>query len=410
MKRFALYFLLVCLGRYTFAQTNNESLLYSFAPGEGAEPVGGLAFDGAGNLYGTTLAGGQFNCGTVFKLTTDGTQTVLYNFDCGDNGKFPMTGVTLDAAGNLYGTTSAGGTMLVGLVYKIDTQGNYTVLHQFGGDCFQISGCTGLDGQIPLTPLLLDGQGNIYGATSQGGRQTNPCLIGGVLSGCGNLFKITSAGTYSVLFEFYGLAGGGTTPSWNIMRDGQGNTFGTAFSGVGGTLFELTAARKYTPLALTPIDKGTFAGESYFTRSTSGDFFGGLTGFRQIGVGIWRVSPGRRVFRNTWFCTDCQSDSAQGWNPQGPLMFSSGILYGTMREGGAFIDPICNCGGGGVVFGYNPGTEKETLLYSFPNEGTTSDGWHPTGGVIRDAQGNFYGTLSEGGTFGQGAVFKLTPQ
>jgi uncharacterized repeat protein (TIGR03803 family) len=148
----------------------------------GAQPDGGLVMDAAGNFYGTTYLGGNFacpdGCGVVFKFDPTGGETVLHWFSGLGGGAHPMGGVVLDSVGNLYGTTAFGGKTTVagegyGVVFKIDTAGNYTVLHTFQGT----------DGAQPQANLLLDSAGNLYGTTAFGG--STACK-----GGCGVVFKI----------------------------------------------------------------------------------------------------------------------------------------------------------------------------------------------------------------------------
>lgn len=206
--------------------------LYSFAGGEdGVAPYGSLIFD-AGNLYGTTSEGGAHNQGTVFKLALGGngvwTESVLYSFDIdsGDGG-FPYSGVTMDAAGNLYGTTSAGGTQDNGTVYELtpnaDGSWSETVLYRFLG------GFT--DGAGPHAGVTFDSAGNLYGVTVGGGRTHN-----------GTVFELspTSSGwTEKVLFSFLGkdLA----NPEAPVWFDEAGNLYGTTCGEYAseGTFFEL---------------------------------------------------------------------------------------------------------------------------------------------------------------------------
>ena len=148
-----------------------ETVLHAFdnngkdgvTPGNGA-----LIMDASGNLYGTTEVGGMFHYGTVFRLTPDSNgswkETILHNFKPNANGSFPIAGVVMDKAGNLYGTTTNGGTSCdCGVVYKLTPDGNgkwsYTVLHAFSGG----------DGAIPAGNLILDDKGNLYGGTVLGG-------------------------------------------------------------------------------------------------------------------------------------------------------------------------------------------------------------------------------------------------
>jgi uncharacterized repeat protein (TIGR03803 family) len=141
--------------------TGKETVLYSFAYGaDGGNPMGGLVRDAAGNLYGTTqIGGGPANAGTIFKVDPTGKETVLHSFSQPGDGGYPQSGMVRDGAGNLYGSTTLGGTIGDGTVFKYDTAGNETVLHSFGG---------ANDGQYP-GDLTLDAAGHIYGTTQQGG-------------------------------------------------------------------------------------------------------------------------------------------------------------------------------------------------------------------------------------------------
>src|SRR5580700_10980163 len=104
-------------------------VVHNFNGTHGANPYAGIVSDSAGNLYGTTYAGGAANAGVVYKLDAAGNYTVLYTFTDGADGGKPFAGVTRDSAGNLYGATDQGGTPHAGVVYKLDAAGNYTVLH-----------------------------------------------------------------------------------------------------------------------------------------------------------------------------------------------------------------------------------------------------------------------------------------
>jgi uncharacterized repeat protein (TIGR03803 family) len=165
----------------------NETVLYTFkGMPDGSEPQAGLIQDAAGNFYGTTIFGGKGNCqyrscGVVFKLDTNGNETVLYRFTGGADGGNPTAGLVIDSAGNLYGTTLLGGPpgcqdFVCGVVFKLDPSGKETVLHTF-------SGGTGFG---PYAGLLMDPAGNLYGTTYFGGN-LNDCNG----QGCGVVFKIT---------------------------------------------------------------------------------------------------------------------------------------------------------------------------------------------------------------------------
>jgi uncharacterized repeat protein (TIGR03803 family) len=213
-----------------------ETVLFSFPVyGDGASPVAGLTIDAAGNLYGTTSVGGANSKGTVFKLSPPSgsggtwTEQVLYNFGAGTDGANPFAGVTLDAAGNLYGTTSAGGTYSYGTVFELSPSGSgwkETILHEFE---------LGSDGGVPYSGLVADGKGNFYGAATEGG--------GGGQSGGGTIFKLTKTDSRWKFAEFYGLSGWGISGSFrNLMVVGDTIYATTHCDGVNdaGTVYELT--------------------------------------------------------------------------------------------------------------------------------------------------------------------------
>jgi uncharacterized repeat protein (TIGR03803 family) len=197
--------------------TGKETVLYTFTGGaDGGEPFAALVKDAAGNLYGTTIAGGAFGQGTVFKLDTTGKETVLHSFD-GSDGAYPSEDLTRDAAGNLYGTTLfvAGGGLNYGVVFKLDTAGKETVLHSFRGypadGAFSVYG-TGRG-------LVRDAAGDLYGTTDSGGAFND-----------GLVFRVNTTGKETVLYSFTGGLDGGN-PSVGLVRDAAGNLYGTAVTG-----------------------------------------------------------------------------------------------------------------------------------------------------------------------------------
>ena len=210
--------------------TWNEKVLYSFGSTltGAAYPTSGLIFDAAGNLYGTTLQGGPAQGGSVFELSPAGggnwTERDLHDFGSLSAGLFPYGGVVFDTTGNLYGTTSTGGTSNGGTVFKL-AAGSWTAttLHNFGA---------GTDGSTSYAGLVLSG-GNLYGTTSAGGT-----------SGGGTLFELTpSGGSWTLqLVHSFGAGSDGTTPYAGLITDTAGNLYGTTLSGgiygSGGTVFK----------------------------------------------------------------------------------------------------------------------------------------------------------------------------
>ena len=204
--------------------SGKESVLHSFTGGaDGAAPQAGLLLDDEGNLYGTAPGGGS-GSGTVFKLDANGNETVLHSFTGAPDGAGPVASLVRDKQGNLYGTTLGGGTFGRGTVFKLDPTGNETVLYSFTG---------GADGGSPYAGLVRDDHGNLYGTTFYGG---NPaCDSVNSWNGCGTVYKIGTTGQETVLHSFTGLVasttGDGANPYGGLVRDEQGNLFGTTFLG-----------------------------------------------------------------------------------------------------------------------------------------------------------------------------------
>jgi uncharacterized repeat protein (TIGR03803 family) len=318
------------IGQPVQAQTFT-GLAYTGSIDPVAESPSGVVRDAAGNLYGATLQGGntggvcgQFGCGTVFKVDTTGTLTVLYKFTGGSDGQSHGGGLVLDTLGNLYGSSSAG-------TFKLDTSATLTLLHSGG----------------PSSELVLDAAGNLYGVQQFGGFTGSPCGT----SGCGIVFKIDTANTYSVLYSFIGQPDG-AYPGAGLILDAAGNLYGTTKGGGAanhGTVFKLDTSSKETVLYS-------------FTGAPDGD------------------------------------------TPEAALTLAAGNLYGTTYSGGlldcfesAQTTPPSNkkiyCG---VVFKVDT-TGMETVLHAFKG---IPDGALPRASLVLDPAGNFYGTTSEGGSNG----------
>ena len=201
----------------TQAQTNpTYTVIYTFtqSANDGAFPFAGLIRDAAGNLYGSTSGGGDVGYGTVFKIDATGTLTVLHSFNTEEFGAVPFAALIEDTTGNLYGTGFYRGD-----VFKVDPAGNETVLYFFSG---------GTDGGWPYGGLVADASGNLYGTTIYGGLVS---CGSGELGGCGVIFKVDTSGTESVLYSFT-RPPDGTHPLATLLRDPAGNLYGTA--GLGG--------------------------------------------------------------------------------------------------------------------------------------------------------------------------------
>ena len=325
----------------------SEKVLYSFAGyqsgGDGAYPQAGLVMDSSGNLYGTTAGGGGGNEGTVFELVNSSgtyTEKVLYSFNF-SGGANPDGGLVIDGSGNLYGTTQSGGANFFGTVFElVNSAGTYSeqVLYSFTK--------SGGDGGYPYAGLIIDGSGNLYGTTVQGGANN-----------FGTVFElVNSSGSYSeqVLYSFTNSGGDGANPIAGLLADSSGNLYGTTQSGGAsnvGTVFELVnSSGTYNEKVLYGFS--TSNGDGYYP------YYGAL------------------------------------------IMDSTGNLYGTTAYGGPR--------GQGTVFELvnSSGTYTENVVYSFGSG--CSDGYSPFGGLVMDSSGNLYGTTEGGGSSGVGTVFSLT--
>lgn len=215
--------------------SSGETVLYSFGSAlQGRTPVSSLALGHAGNLYGTTLQGGflngGFGSGVIYKLSSGEEETVLHQFGRGTDGASPNGGLVLTPSGSLYGTTSAGGVAGYGTVFAISAAGQEHILHSFTGSP---------DGASPFAGLVQDTKGNLYGAAFYGG--SDVCYDGNMY-GCGVLFKVTPAGQESILYTFGGVPDG-ANPWGDLLLDSSGNLYGTTYNGGAygcGTVFEYT--------------------------------------------------------------------------------------------------------------------------------------------------------------------------
>jgi uncharacterized repeat protein (TIGR03803 family) len=230
---------------FKLAPDGTVTILYAFAGGsDGGDPFAGLFAGKHGDFYGTTELGGagtgcSGGCGTVFKVTPTGEETVLHSFTGGNDGAVPQSVPIADKQGNLYGTTVQGGPANVGTVFKLAPNGTETILHSFTG---------GNDGASPYGSLIMDDKGNLYGTATLGG--TGDCL-----SGCGTVFEITADDTLKVLHEFTGGTDG-AYPEAGLMRDKEANFYGTTANGgntdcggIGcGAVIKMTPGGKITTL------------------------------------------------------------------------------------------------------------------------------------------------------------------
>ncbi|MFZ1008929.1 MAG: choice-of-anchor tandem repeat GloVer-containing protein, partial [Candidatus Sulfotelmatobacter sp.] len=359
--------------------------LLTFDSAIGGSPQAGLVEATTGDLYGTAY-GGAKGYGTVFKMTTSGMLTDLYEFctqsGCTD-GAAPDAGLVQATNGDFYGTTYFGGVSGDGTIFKMTPSGKLTPLYSF---CAK-SGCS--DGKNPAAGLVQATNGDLYGTTYYGGA-----------SGDGTIFKITPHGALITLYSFCAKTGcsDGINPT-GLLQATDGHLYGTT---VGGGTGNYGTIYKITPSgALTTLHKfkGTdgFAPEAGLIQGTNWDFYGTtyFGGANSSGT-VFEMTPGGALTTLYSFCS--QIGCADGQYLLAALVQGTdGNLYGTTYQGGA--------NGDGTVFTITP-RGNLTTLYSFCAQSGCTDGENPHGALIQATNGSFYGTTSLGGV-GGGTVFNL---
>jgi uncharacterized repeat protein (TIGR03803 family) len=378
-------------------KSGTEKVIYSFG-GVGADglgPIAGLTNVG-GKLYGTTDFGGSHcgssGCGTVFEVTTSGTERVVYSFKGGKDGANPHAGL-IAVGGKLYGTTQDGGVTSgyceigCGTVFEVSTSGTESVLYRFNGEPRG-------DGAYPQAGLIAIGK-ELYGTTYQGGANEN-----------GTVFEVSTSGKESVLHTFgTNESSDGLNPYAGLIAIGKelygttvaGGAYGITGSGTGyGTIFEVSTSGKERILysfdgykhGRAP-DEGLIAvgGNLYGTTPYGGDSDGD-------GI-VFAVSiSGQERILHTF------KGGKDGETPEAGLIAVGSELYGTTGQGGKSSSD----GLGGTVFEVST-SGAENVLYSFKD---SPDGARPQAGLIT-VGGELYGTTQYGGIDGAGSVFAVTP-
>lgn len=316
-------------------------------------PVSGLTLGTDGNYYGTAESGGTGGAGTIFKITSGGTLTTLYNFGTIKyptvEGAYPASPPVQGRDGNYYGTTPFSNDGINdGVAYKLTSAGKYTVLSQF-------KFATGTNGYYPRSPLILGSDGNFYGTTAAGGPTLSSACYGSVFS-CGTVYKMTTSGKVTFLYDFVQSSGAG--PVGPLVQGTDGNFYGTtAYGGDAngdGVVFKVTSSGKYTNLH-------TFNGADGKTptaglvQASEGNLYGVTSAGGTNGIGtVFKVTTGGVFTKLVDFTT------TDGSTPQITLVqHTNGILYGEAELGGkystgtfysynatlpAFIRPLVNYG------------------------------------------------------------------
>ncbi len=383
--------LLMLIAQATQAQT--LTVLHTFSGPDGLYPYSGVTLDRAGNLYGTTYAGGASQDGTVYQLKRVGSSYIrnqLHAFTGGADGEQPWGGVIFGPDGALYGTTNGGPFQGGGTVFSLRPPVTIcrsvlcpwteTVLYGVG----QFGGIEPAYGQIAF-----DSAGNIYGTTAFGGAE-----------GYGDVYELSRAGNGWTGTQLYSFGDPDAQfPGHNVVLDSAGNLYGTTDEGgsdAEGTVFQLVRSGSgWSENILANLGLGVGGyGATGLIMDAAGNLYGGTLGAENTAASVFELSRSG----NGWQLTVLHS-FASGLACWGSLvMDSNGNLYGTTYSLGAH--------GLGNIFKLSPSGNGWTYtdLYDFSNNG---DGENPTGDLSIDANGNLYGTNL--GENGNGVVWKLTP-
>jgi uncharacterized repeat protein (TIGR03803 family) len=398
---------LLMIGTRAIAQ---EKILHNFNNTNGKDgysPEAGLVFDSSGNLYGTTNVGGLHQGGAAFELSPVKTggwfERVLFSFATKKPGDFPRANLVLDGAGNLYGTTYQGGTFGGGVAFQLKhvpgSGWKETILYDLGRD---------EAASRPMASMVFDAAGNLYGTAGSEGPYN-----------AGVVFELSPDGdgtwTASVLHSFAGGPADGRAPFANVILDSAGNLYGTTRNGGAhtyGTVFELSPVGDgtWTQLLLHSFQKNN--GDGYnpwggviFDKARN--LYGTTIAGGAYGGGtVFKLSPAsgggwsERILHSFGNGTDGNEPAV------GLVADASGNLYGVTSRGGAYSTSTMP---GRTVFKLSPvgnGSWTEAILHSF---GKGTDGSVPSGALILDGGSNLYGTTSGGGLYGGGMVFEITP-
>lgn len=390
------------------AQAQTYTVLHTFTNVPDGTNPNPLIRGAQGMMYGTTQGGGipcsLGSCGTVYKIDSSGNETVIYKFQGGTDGAQPVAALIQDAAGNLYGNTQGNGEIPAdSTVFKIDPSGNETVLYDFsvgGHGCCQDS------------PLAMDKAGNLYGMSPFGG-DTN---CGTDELGCGLLYKLTQTGVNTVIHVFKGADG--IDPEGGLVADIDGSLYGTTVAGGilscsspeegryhpnkgCGTIYKLDRSGKFTVL-----HRFTGKGDGSAPLGLIQDPQGNLYGIAAYGGNTICIEDNAGC--GTIFKVDTQGNFSVLYRftvaisqPDFDnllLRDSEGNLYGSNGIGGA--------NNTGFIFKVTPGAEF-SIVDSFPSDVNIDYGIFPQG-VVMDPSGNFYGTMLFDGAAGYGTVFKVS--
>jgi uncharacterized repeat protein (TIGR03803 family) len=415
MRRFLpLLILALAACHVSVAQTYSETTFYSFGPPydppfTGSFLPGNLIQASDGNLYGTTLLGGAYYDGSIFKVTRDGAVHDLY--DAGSGINVPSPFAIIEAGdGNFYGlSVPEVGQVLYGFfpgaVFKMTPSGDVTIVYNFcsqGGNA-----CT--DGATPVS-LILGSDGNLYGTTMG----LNPDFSGSLNAG-GTIFKLTLSGTLTTLYSFCTIESNNLPycPQANhastIVEASDGNFYGAAVSnnGLPGLLYEMTASGELQTLYTFCSQGGSACTDgtqpNALIQASPDALYGTTQTGGATGNGVaFQLSHAGGYQKLHDFCSEGGTSCTDGGTPAGFFQATDGNLYDVTSYGG-----FLNSGGGsnGTV-GYLTTSGAQTPVFDFCLTNCT-DGALPNTPPIQASDGNFYGTTQQGGVNFTGVIYRL---
>jgi uncharacterized repeat protein (TIGR03803 family) len=367
----------LCAGALAEAQT--VATIYNFADNgtSGATPWYVTLVQGTnGNLYGTTYNGGKDAVGTIFNVTTSGSQKIIYSFKTGTDGANPTGGLTLGTDGNFYGTTQQGGSKSMGTVFKVTPNGAFLILHNFNSF---------IDGAFPWGPPILASDGNFYGTTSGGG-----------INGNGIVYKINQSGALAEVYKFDVTHG-----SYPIAPPTQGTDGflyipvshgGTSYC---GTILKLSTSGVVNNTYSFPCGSGGSFPIGPLVQASDGNFYSTTQDGGSNGEGvIYQVTPDLAVTVLHSFGTTFGDGTFPG---AGLLLATDGNYYGSTSDGGAHGD--------GTLFN-TATTGTYSSLYSFNNTSNLTQ-TSPLAPPVQATNGILYGVTEFGGTSNNGTVYSL---
>jgi uncharacterized repeat protein (TIGR03803 family) len=391
------------------AAAETDTILHSFGDGsvanDGTGPLAGLIEASDGNFYGTTEYGGSALDGAIYRVTPAGVVTIIHSFNDGtvaNDGLYPEAALIEGSDGNFYGTTSAGGVG-DGTLFRMSASGQVTILHSFR------DGSTEDDGSFPVGALIQASNGNFYGTTVSGGSTEESGGNGGL--GFGTAFEMSPSGTVTILHSFGdgSVPNDGSQPLCALIQAADGNLYGTTELGGSanaGAVFRLSLTGSVKILHSFADGSVRNDGADPFdglTEANNGDFYGTTVNGGSAGQGtVFKMtSAGSITILHSFFDGSVKSD---GTDPVAELIQATdGNFYGTTFYGGA-NGPVANSG---TVFEMTP-SGSVTILHSFGDGTVPNDGVEPHGALVQASDGNFYSTTDDGGSSGDGTVFKLT--